>query len=247
MTDPVEKTAFDETYFNTGTYANVSFGKYSQYWWSNRFYSILAKRYARSGSRLLEIGCGLGHLVGQLEENFSTYGIDVNHAALRDTAKKIAPRTHLDIASAQELPFASGSFGVVVIKHVVEHLPDPGKAIQELGRVLAPGGILVLSTPNLDSYGRKWKGSRWIGYQDKTHISLKPPAEWLDLIQNTAKLRVLKSFSDGFWDVPYISWMPAGLQKLIFGSFGGFQAISGIIFLPIRLGESIIVISQKPE
>jgi 2-polyprenyl-3-methyl-5-hydroxy-6-metoxy-1,4-benzoquinol methylase len=182
-----------------------------------------------------------------MEGDFSTFGVDINHAALRDTAQKIAPHTHLDIASAEELPFASGSFGVVVIKHVVEHLLDPRKAILELGRVLAPGGILILSTPNLDSYGRKWKGSRWIGYQDKTHISLKPPAEWLDLIQNEANLKVLKKFSDGFWDVPYVSWLPAGLQKLLFGSLGGFQAISGMIFLPVRMGESIIVISQKPE
>ena len=54
--------AFDENYFSTHTYANVSFAKFSQYWWSNRFYARLARRHGKRGSRLLEIGSGLGHL-----------------------------------------------------------------------------------------------------------------------------------------------------------------------------------------
>ena len=68
---------------------------------------------------------------------------------------------------------------MVIIKHIVEHLPDPQKAIQEIGRVTEPGGTLILATPNLDSLLKPWKGDRWIGYQDPTHISLKRPAEWL--------------------------------------------------------------------
>ncbi len=64
---------FDEKYFSTHTYANVTFAKYSMYWWSNRFNAILARRYGRRGARLLEIGSGMGHLVGQLEDTFETY------------------------------------------------------------------------------------------------------------------------------------------------------------------------------
>ena len=46
--------AFDEKYFSTHTYANITFAKYSMYWWSNRFYATLARRYGRRGARLLE-------------------------------------------------------------------------------------------------------------------------------------------------------------------------------------------------
>ena len=234
---------FDEKYFSTHTYANITFAKYSMYWWSNRFNAILARRYGRRGGRLLEIGVGMGHLVGQLEDSFETYGLDLNHWAVKQS-KSVVTKTQLETASAQELPFSDHSFNVVIIKHIVEHLPDPKKAIQEIGRVTEPGGILILATPNLDSLLKPWKGDKWIGYQDPTHISLKHPAEWLAYIER-AGFEFIKVFSDGFWDVPYVPWVPSPIQKLFFGSLGGFQAISGWIFLPMRWGESILVIARK--
>jgi ubiquinone/menaquinone biosynthesis C-methylase UbiE len=235
--------SFDEKYFSTHTYADITFAKYSMYWWSNRFNAILARRYGRRGARLLEVGSGMGHLVGQLEDTFKTYGIDVNHWAV-NKSKEAARKTHLQTASAQELPFSNHSFNVVIIKHIVEHLPDPQRAIREIGRVTENGGILILATPNLDSLLKPWKGKKWIGYQDPTHISLKRPAEWLSFIED-AGFELIKVFSDGFWDVPYIRYVPRQIQKLFFGSLGGFQAITGFVFLPMRWGESIIVIARK--
>ncbi|MFN3741784.1 MAG: class I SAM-dependent methyltransferase [Anaerolineales bacterium] len=235
--------SFDETYFRSHTYANVSFARFSQYWWSNRFYAMLARRYGRRGGNLLEIGCGLGHLVGQLEPHFRTWAIDINRWALGES-KKNAPHTGLAHANAEELPFAKASFDVVLIKHIVEHLPHPERAIAEIGRVTRPGGLLILATPNLDSLLRPLKGERWIGFQDPTHISLKPPQEWMRLIQE-AGFEMRRVFADGFWDVPYVSFIPPRLQKLIFGAPGGFQAITGLIFVPLRWGESMIVIAQR--
>jgi SAM-dependent methyltransferase len=235
--------SFDEKYFSSHTYKDVSFARFSQYWWSNRFYALLARRYGRAGSRLLEIGSGLGHLVGQLEDRFATCGLDLNPWAVH-ASREVAHKTSLQVASAEELPFADGVFGVVIIKHIVEHLAHPGRALQEIGRVTAPGGTLILSTPNLDSLLKPWKGSGWIGYRDPTHISLKPPSEWLDMIR-AAGFSVRRLFADGFWDVPYLPLVPKMLQKLFFGSLGGVQALAGIAFLPKRWGESIMVVARK--
>ncbi|MBI5842595.1 MAG: class I SAM-dependent methyltransferase [Chloroflexi bacterium] len=235
--------SFDEKYFSTHTYADITFAKYSMYWWSNRFYAMLARRYGRQGGRFLEVGSGMGHLTGQLEDTFQTYGMDLNHWAVKQS-KAVVEKSSLQTASAQELPFADSSFNVVIIKHIVEHLPDPQKAIREIGRVTEPGGILILATPNLDSLLKPWKGEKWIGYQDPTHISLKRPAEWLEFIRS-AGFSPFKIFSDGFWDVPYIPLIPKQIQKLFFGSLGGFQAMTGLVFLPMKWGESIIVVAGK--
>ena len=234
---------FDKDYFSTHTYQDVSFARYSQYWWSNRFYAILARRYGKRGTHLLEIGSGLGHLVGQLEGHFETYAAEVNHWALKHSLNVTRHTSHVS-SSAEELPFTDGMFGVVIIKHVVEHLPHPEKAIAEIGRVTSLGGTLILSTPNLSSLLKPWKGDRWIGYQDPTHISLKPPEEWMKLVR-AAGFDVRHTFADGFWDVPYVRYIPKQIQKLFFGSLGGFQAITGLAFLPMRWGESIIMIAVR--
>jgi len=156
----------------------------------------------------------------------------------------VVNQSELQIASAEEIPFADNTFDVVIIKHIVEHLPNPEKAIIEIGRVTAPGGTLILATPNLDSLLKPLKGESWIGYQDPTHISLHPPSTWLEWIRN-AGFALERIFADGFWDVPYIPAIPRQIQKLFFGSLGGFQAITGMAFLPMRWGESIIVIAKK--
>jgi 2-polyprenyl-3-methyl-5-hydroxy-6-metoxy-1,4-benzoquinol methylase len=234
---------FNEKYFSTHTYKNVSFARYHQYWWSNRFYAILAKRYGQRGERLLEIGSGLGHLVGQLEGGFQTFAADVNPWALI-RSMDIARNTSHVLSSAQVPPFREGVFATVIIKHVVEHLQDPGEAIRAIGTLTRTGGTLILSTPNLDSLLKPWKGERWIGYQDPSHIALKTPGEWLKLIR-AAGFTIQRVFADGFWDVPYIKFIPNIIQKFIFGSLGGLQAVTGLVFLPMRWGESIIVIARK--
>jgi hypothetical protein len=62
---------------------------------------------------------------------------------------------------------------------------------------------------------------------------------------NEAGFKLKRVFADGFWDAPYIPVIPGNLQKLLFGSLGGIQAISGVVFLPMRWGESIMVIAHK--
>jgi hypothetical protein len=113
-----------------------------------------------------------------------------------------------------------------------------------MGRVLAPGGLLLLATPNLNSPMRGVKKERWIGYQDPTHINMRPPEQWIEyLLQND--LYPKRVFSDGFWDAPYLPWLPTKVQKILFGAPGGLQAILGWSIIPLRLGESMIVLADK--
>ncbi|HET7009312.1 MAG TPA: class I SAM-dependent methyltransferase, partial [Anaerolineales bacterium] len=220
-------SAFDDSYFSTGTYEKVSFRTWSQYWWSNRFYARLVRRYGPPGGRLLEVGCGLGHLLARLDPPFETYGLDVNRWALEKAAEN-APRARLQHGSADDLTsFPSDHFAVLVAKHVVEHLPEPEAAVREFARVLAPGGLGLVSTPNLDSPMRLRKGQEWIGYRDRTHISLRTPAEWRAMLA-AAGLSLRRMFSDGFWDPPYVPGLPVVVQRLLYGAPGGLQAILGI-------------------
>ena len=176
---------------------------------------MLARRYGKPGARLLEIGSGMGHLVGQLEDKFETYGIDPKSLG-GEPVQRSCTKEPTANRSRQELPFTNNSFNVVIIKHIVEHLPDPQRAIQEIGRVTERGGSPNSCNPKMfDSLLKPWKGDSWIGYQDPTHISLKRPTEWLSLI-NDAGFSLIKVFSDGFWDVPYMGWDPKADSETIF-------------------------------
>jgi len=244
--EPIQENnqVFNEEYFNSGPYARVSFGKYSQYWWSNRFYALLARRYGPKSGSILEIGCGLGHLLAWLQDQYTVVGSDINEWAI-EQARLNVPKGEFLIQSAQDLNvFEDGSFQIIIAKHVVEHLPQPELCLREISRVLTSGGMLILATPNLDSPMRSRKKERWIGYQDPTHISLKTPAEWLDIMQ-AVHLQPRKVFSDGFWDAPYLPVIPTALQKLFFGLPGGLQAILGWSIIPLRMGESLIVLANK--
>jgi SAM-dependent methyltransferase len=244
--ESVDQTShpFDEAYFKSGAYADVSFRRYSQYWWSNRYYAMLAKRFGPSQGNVLEVGCGLGHLLGWLVDRYSAFGTDINAWALTQ-AKRNVPAAHFALLSAENLgAFPRATFQVVIAKHVVEHLTHPERAVAEMGRILAPRGVLILATPNLDSAMRRVKKEKWIGYKDATHISLKTPAEWLEMLR-TNRIFPRRIFSDGFWDAPYMPLIPDSLQKAFFGAPGGLQAILGWSMIPVRMGESLIVIAER--
>src|ERR1700758_4390316 len=54
----------------------------------------------------------------------------------------------------RELPFADGTFASVLSVQSIEHVPDPERAMREVARVLAPGGVAIFVTPNRLTFGR---------------------------------------------------------------------------------------------
>ncbi len=235
---------YNQDYFSSGPYAQVDFAPYSQYWWSNRYYARLAIRYGAARGRVLELGCGMGHLLTWLRGRYQVFGCDINPWALTQAHQNVPEGSFVLLSGDWPYAFPEAAFDIVIAKHVVEHLHHPEQAITEMGRVLKSRGLLVLVTPNLSSPMRKRKKANWIGYKDPTHISLKPPEEWLAALRENG-LQPRRVFSDGFWDAPYLPIIPTSLQKLVFGAPGGLQAILGWSIIPLRMGESLIVLAEK--
>lgn len=104
--------------------------------------------------RVLDAGCGDGiNLVGLREvaarDNLqvSLFGVDYNPLRL-SRARQADPLVRLQQGSLYGLPFAEGTFDVVLCNQVIEHVPDLDTALCELVRVLRPGGLLIVGTPN---------------------------------------------------------------------------------------------------
>lgn len=100
--------------------------------------------------RFLEVGCGPGFVTEALRElrpGLTVVGLDLDPALL-GVAKDLFPAVRGDAA---RLPFADRTFDFVYARLVARHLPDPRSALSEMGRVLRPGGRLVVADTDDDA------------------------------------------------------------------------------------------------
>jgi SAM-dependent methyltransferase len=126
----------------------------------------LIQQYAPlEGKRILDIGCGIGmYLEAMRAFSDRVYGVDID-AQRAVQAHQSLPA--IAVAPAERLPFVQGSFDVVLLHEVIEHVEDDRRAIREAHRVLAPGGRMVIFAPNrlypLETHGVFWRGQYHFG------------------------------------------------------------------------------------
>ena len=96
--------------------------------------------------RVLEVGCGAGHLLERLPEG-RRFGLDLSESMLRRAQRRVDPGTLLQ-ANAESLPFRTGAWDRVYCSEVLEHLADPRAALAEIERIVATHGVVVVSVPN---------------------------------------------------------------------------------------------------
>lgn len=134
---------------------------------------------AVQGLRVLDIGCGAAPGLRYFVTcGARAVGVDVSRAALA-AARRVLPGARVAlIERADQLPFPAGSFDLVVLSEIVEHVPSNLPFLRECRRVLRPGGVATLTTPNLWDVRRfvgRMGGAEWSGWRDPTHINLQSP------------------------------------------------------------------------
>jgi SAM-dependent methyltransferase len=107
--------------------------------------------------RVLDLGSGEGYGAAILaSRSTEVLGVDIDEQAVEHANANYArPGLRFERASALDLSgLADGSFDAVVAFEMIEHVADHGRVMDEIGRVLAPDGMLVISTPDKDRYSR---------------------------------------------------------------------------------------------
>jgi ubiquinone/menaquinone biosynthesis C-methylase UbiE len=129
---------------------------YRDVFWAARRYEDACDRVAleallpEHGERLIEVGAGFGRLAGEYRGFAEVVLLDsseVHVAAARETLGG-GPRIEIVLGDARALPYPDSTFDAAVCVRVLHHFADPGPILAELGRVLRPGGILVLEYAN---------------------------------------------------------------------------------------------------
>lgn len=113
------------------------------------------------GNKFLDVGCGLGlglayaHQIG-----CELYATEFDKESLEFVKNRFPVKTHHGNLSSAKFP--NDFFDFVHISHVIEHLPDPRAYIREMKRILKPGGIMAIGTPDMSS--RLYTFHRWFNF-----------------------------------------------------------------------------------
>ncbi len=102
----------------------------------------------RAEGAALDVGCGAGEFVAYLGSlGFQAHGVDLSENAVAYTQQRCPEATVCQASAEDGLPFPPEQFTLVMATEVVEHLLEPQQAINQMARVLRPGGVLILTTP----------------------------------------------------------------------------------------------------
>jgi len=147
----------------------------------------------RTQGALLDVGCATGLFLNEMRRygQWRLAGIEIAPEA----SAYARERFHLDVFSGpiEDAPWPNGSFDVITLWDVLEHLPDPNGALRSLGRLLSKEGLLILSVPNLDSIDARIFGRYWTGLDAPRHFWVFRKRDIVRLCE-AAGYRVIRSY-----------------------------------------------------
>jgi 2-polyprenyl-3-methyl-5-hydroxy-6-metoxy-1,4-benzoquinol methylase len=175
-----------QTYYAApgGLHGGQQAARLRRHFWLRSLYHRVTGEYlsaiiARSSGKVLDVGCGSGFLLDDLRTAGRTAcGVELNRQEADAAAAK---GFEVFCGPLEQAGFPDASFDTVILNHVLEHVPSPSATLREIYRLLAPGGILLLHTPNLSSYQRRIFGPCWAGWHLPFHLYQFTPATLANL------------------------------------------------------------------
>lgn len=208
--------------------------------------TVLLKKYKNSGT-LLDIGCAMGTFMEMAAESWDVYGIEIS-----SYASKIAKEKKLKVFNGrlQNAPYINSKFDIVTLWDTIEHLNDPLETVQFIGKMLKPGGIIALTTPDVGSAVARISGKYWHLYNIPQHLSYFSKNTIGDLL-NKGGFKVKEiSYPGVYFSMDYLLFRLTTFYKLklffnIYKNLSRKDLFDAC--LKINLYDIMLVIAQKNE
>ncbi len=172
----------DPTYFGGGEWYDDYLGDAENHRRLFRRIVDLLGRFAPDRGRLLDVGCAAGFLLEVARERgWTVTGIEPSTAMAEDARRTLAVEVQSGTLESVTLPAAS--FDAVTLCDSIEHMADPRAALAEVRRLLVPGGIVLVVTPNVASVAARLMGARWPHYTPREHVLYFDPATLAGLFE----------------------------------------------------------------
>ncbi len=171
-TRPVATSAlYDSAYYATdnpkGGYSNYFLDAGVNRRTFQRRIRAIERRCGRPG-RLLDVGCALGDFALEAQSaGWSVEGVEISpYAAAQARRRGVIAHT----GTLEQLRLPAGSFDVITLYDTIEHFADPVATLREVRRLLRPGGLVHLVTPNVGGLQARVLGRRWYHYKPGEHL-----------------------------------------------------------------------------
>ena len=181
--------------------------------------------------RLLDVGCATGRFLQRMKAiGWRVSGIELDPVAAA-TAKTVTPDIVVGDPSTVTLP--AGAFDLITAFHVIEHLPDPLRALGNMLRWLAPGGLMIVEVPNAGGWGGRLFRRYWSGLDYPRHLVHFTPATMSAMVERAGG-RVVDELH---WSKP--RWITRSIRHWL-GSRRGAGARLALAALESRLGGGLV-------
>jgi len=143
----------------------------------------LSEVLSKARGQVLDIGCGSGSMLEELVQLGCTgYGIEPNPSAVRACLKK---GLNVRCGDLDDLDYPDDFFDMVIMWHVIEHLPSPKSTLRTIHRILRPGGSVFIYCPNAASYMASVFHEFWGGWHLPFHFYHFTPDTMSRLLETT--------------------------------------------------------------
>jgi SAM-dependent methyltransferase len=168
--------------------------------WTKRLTTVLRQiearalaRLIRPGRSVLEVGCAAGDLLAPL----NALGLETRGVEVSPMAAEMARAKGLDVhtGTLATAPLADRSVDCVVMRNVIEHLPEPREDLLRAQALLRPGGVIILTTSNCASLDCRIFGADWYGFDVPRHLNVFSAASLAKLLTSVGFERPAVSYS----------------------------------------------------